>query len=219
MRVQIRCTARPSLAYRESAKYHRYLSTFDQAGIPWPNLASNSDTLVTVFGGSGFLGRHVVRALAKRDYRIRVGGAAAGTGRPSAAARPGRPDPCRAGQSALSGLGRGGDARRQRRDQSGRHPDRERRADASTPCRPRAPSTVAQGGQRRRRAHGACLGDRRRREFALALCAAPRPPARRPVLAAVPSATDHAAVGGVRARGPVHQPLRRAGADVAGRCR
>jgi uncharacterized protein YbjT (DUF2867 family) len=33
---------------------------------------SDADTLVTIFGGSGFVGRHLVRALAKQQYRIRI---------------------------------------------------------------------------------------------------------------------------------------------------
>lgn len=34
--------------------------------------ADNSAKLVTVFGGSGFLGRYVVKALANRGYRVRI---------------------------------------------------------------------------------------------------------------------------------------------------
>src|SRR6202000_2412535 len=56
----------------ETAREFQESSRIPSADQQEPPMASNLDTLVTVFGGSGFLGRNVVRALARRDYRIRV---------------------------------------------------------------------------------------------------------------------------------------------------
>ena len=44
----------------------------DARSVIAPGPLRPQDQLVTIYGGSGFLGRHVVRALAKRGYRIRV---------------------------------------------------------------------------------------------------------------------------------------------------
>src|SRR6266702_1446460 len=57
------------IAHRKPARY-KPDKTHSSAGTEL--MASNLETLVTVFGGSGFLGRSVVRALCKRDYRVRV---------------------------------------------------------------------------------------------------------------------------------------------------
>ena len=67
-RSQIRCTARARWRIANPLNTPKSPNSTRQE----PTMASNSETLVTVFGGSGFLGRNVVRALAKRDYRIRV---------------------------------------------------------------------------------------------------------------------------------------------------
>jgi uncharacterized protein YbjT (DUF2867 family) len=60
---------RPMIEYsRSSTPIGRGKSVLAMSSVEQANL----DTIVTIFGGSGFLGRHVVRALAKRGYRIRV---------------------------------------------------------------------------------------------------------------------------------------------------
>ena len=131
-------------------------------------LQANNDTLITVFGGSGFLGRHLVRALAKRHYRIRVA-----VRRPDLAGhlQPlGRVGQIHAVQANVRArrFGRGRGARRRHRHQPGRHPVRARPA----ALRHRAGVRRRAGGARRRRprrAHDPCLGDRRRREFAVGL--------------------------------------------------
>ena len=109
------------------------------------------DTLVTVFGGSGFLGRHVVRALAARGYRIRV------------AVR--RPDLA----FHLQPLGRVGQIHAVQANL--RYPDTVAAAVRDADIVVNLVGILFERGrQRRRRAARACLGARRRRWGAVALC-------------------------------------------------
>ncbi len=131
---------------------------------------SKSDTLVTVFGGSGFLGRHLVRALANRQYLIRV------------AVR--RPELT----GYLQPLGRVGQIHAvqanvrfpQSVEAAVRDADivvnlvgilYEKGRQRFDAVQAQGAETVARAGRSRGRAGHPCLGDRRRRAFTLALCA------------------------------------------------
>ncbi len=107
-------------------------------------------SLITIIGGSGFLGRHIVQA--PRQARLSHPGRLpqARPRRPRAAARHSRPDHAGAGQCALSGLAGGGLRRRLCGDQPDRHPLRLRRPELRChPCLRRR--GLGQGGARRPR--------------------------------------------------------------------
>ena len=172
------------------------------------------DTLVTVYGGSGFLGRHVVRALAKRHYRIRVA-----VRRPELAnfLQPlGRVGQIHAVPANLRNAPSVEAAARDAQvlDQSGRHSVRtgSPAVRGGSCLRGR---TGGAGGQCAWRAYGPCVRDRRRRE---------RDQRLRPLegdrgaagLGRTALDRDHAALDPVRPRRRFLQPLCRARAHVAG---
>ncbi len=177
-------------------------------------LQTNSDTLITIFGGSGFLGRHVVRALAKRRYRIRVA-----VRRPELAGflQPlGSVGQIHAVQANLRYPRSVEAAVRDASvvDQSGRHPVR-----ARTPALRCGPAFRRRAGRARgiglRRARDPCLRDRRRRECAIAICAI-QGEGRTGGARGLAGGHDRSSVDRVRAGRRVLQSLRRDGAHAAG---
>ncbi len=171
-------------------------------------------SLVTVFGGSGFVGRHAVAALARRRLARARRGAPARSCRASAADGRGRPDPCRAGQRALSrqraprgrGRGRGGEP--------GRHSRQVGTADLPGRAHGRRPRHCRGGPRGRRQDPGARVGHRRRQAIEGQLCAH-ESGGRGGRAGAIPGCGDPASLAGVRAGGPAVQSLRRHGGLLA----
>ena len=153
-------------------------------------MASNLETLVTVFGGSGFLGRHVVRARWP-SATIASGSRCGGRNWPGTCSRSARVGQIHAVQANLRYPASVEAAMRDspRRHQPGRHPGRERRADLRRRAGARAPRPVAQGGQPpsgARMVHVSAIGAD---ENSPSRYARSKAAGEKAVLAAVPSAT------------------------------
>ena len=116
--------------------------------------------LVTVFGGSGFIGRHVVQGARQARLSDPRRHQAARACRPSAAARQCRPDPAGAGQSARALVGRPRGRGRRPRHQPRRHPLSIPARRLSRPCRTSAPGTSRKPPRQSgaRLTHGSAIG-------------------------------------------------------------
>ena len=145
-------------------------------------------------------------------------GAPARSCRASATDGRGRPDPCRAGQRALSRQrsprGRG----RRRGGEPGRHPRQVGTADLPGRARGRRPRHCRGGPRGRRQDPGARVGHRRRQAIEGQLCAH-EGGGRGCRAGAVPGCRDPAPLSRVRAGGPAVQSVRRHGAASRRSCR